>query len=285
MNMHATTPFMTTAEARARRIGHRTRGNSQGSITRLVSPSDVGELIKPFVFLDYFEIDPKRMPPIGFHPHSGIATLSLIFEGQITYEETSGTKGIIEPGGVEWMRASGGVWHTGGAVGTARVKGYQLWIALPPEMESIEPEAQYLGGERFRSHGPARVILGRHGEAASEVPAPAAMNYLDVALAKGEKWRYDPPDDHTVAWIAVHRGKLATPEIVDKGELAVFEESNRALDFEAREDTCFILGSAVKHPYDLVLGNYSVHTSQAALDLGERKITEIGKGLRAEGRL
>ena len=273
------------AEARARRVTYRTRGHSQGSITRLVSPSDVGELIKPFVFLDYFEIDPKHTPPIGFHPHSGIATLSLIFEGQITYEETSGTKGIIEPGGVEWMRASGGVWHTGGAVGTARVKGYQLWIALPPEMESIEPEARYLGGERFQSHGPARVILGRLGEAASKVPAPTTMNYLDVALKKGEKWRYDPPDKHTVAWIAVHRGKLATPEIVDKGEFAVFEESNGALEFEAIEDTGFILGSAIKHPHDLVLGNYSVHTSQPALDQGERKITEIGKRLRAEGRL
>ncbi len=283
--MHATTPFRTTAEARARRVVHRTRGHSHGPITRLVSPSDVGELIKPFVFLDYFEIDPNHMPPIGFHPHSGIATLSLIFEGQITYEETSGTKGIIEPGGVEWMRASGGVWHTGGAVGTVRVKGYQLWIALPPEMESIEPEAQYLGGERFRSHGPARVILGRHGEAASEVPAPTTINYLDVALEKGEKWRYEPPGDHTVAWVAVHRGKLATPEIVDKGELAVFEESNGALDFEALEDTGFILGSAVKHPHELVLGNYSVHTSQLALDRGERTITEIGKRLRAEGRL
>ncbi len=273
------------AEARARRVTYRTRGHSHGPITRLVSPSDVGELIKPFVFLDYFEIDPKRMPAIGFHPHSGIATLSLIFEGQITYEETSGTKGIIEPGGVEWMRASGGVWHTGGAVGTARVKGYQLWIALPPEMESIEPEAQYLGGERFRSHGPARVILGRHGEAASKVSAPTTINYLDVALKKGEKWRYQPPENHTVAWVAVHQGKLATPEIVDKGELAVFEESNAALKFEALEDTGFILGSAVKHPHDLVLGTYSVHTDKRALARGEAKIAEIGKRLRAEGRL
>ncbi len=83
----------------------------------------------------------------------------------------------------------------------------------------------------------------------------------------------------------MHRGKLATPEIVDKGELAVFEESNGALDFEALEDTGFILGSAVKHPHELVLGNYSVHTNQLALDQGERKITEIGKRLRAEGRL
>ena len=113
------------------------------------------------------------------------------------------------------MRAAGGVWHTGGAVGIAHAKGYQLWIALPPEMESIESEAQYLGGEHFRSKGPARVILGRLGKATSKVSAPKTINYLDVALKKGEKWRYEPPDNHTGAWVAVHRGKLATPEIVD----------------------------------------------------------------------
>jgi len=272
-------------QASSRRIVHRTRGHSQGPITRLVSPSDVGELIKPFVFLDYFDIDPKRMPAVGFHPHSGIATVTVVLEGQVSYEETSGTKGIIDPGGVEWMRASGGVWHTGGVAGSARAKGFQLWVALPPEMESIASEASYLGREHFQSHGPARVILGRLGEAASKVPAPAVMNYLDVALKKGEKWRYDPPDKHTVAWVAVHRGKLATPEIVDEGELAVFEESNAALEFEALEDTGFVLGSAIKHPHELALGNYSVHTSQRALDQGERKITEIGKRLRAEGRI
>jgi redox-sensitive bicupin YhaK (pirin superfamily) len=285
MNISAATTVKTAPEARARRVVHRTRGRSHGPITRLVSPSDVGELIKPFVFLDYFDIDPKRSPAIGFHPHSGIATLTLLLEGQISYEETSGTKGIIEPGGVEWMRAGGGVWHTGGAAGTARAKGYQLWVALPPEMESMESEAQYLGGEHFRSHGPARVILGRYGEAASKVSAPTTINYLDVALKKGEKWRYAPPQDHTVAWVAVHEGKLATPEIVDKGEVAVFEESNSALEFEALEDTGFILGSAVKHPHDLVLGTYSVHTNERALDRGEAKIAEIGERLRAEGRL
>jgi len=152
-------------------------------------------------------------------------------------------------------------------------------------MESIESEAQYLGGEHFQSQGPARVILGRYGDAASKVSAPATINYLDVALKKGEKWRYEPPDNHTVAWIALHEGKLATPEIVGKGELAVFEESNAALEFEALEDTGFILGSAVKHPHDLVLGMYSVHTSKQALDRGEGKIAEIGKRLRTEGRL
>jgi redox-sensitive bicupin YhaK (pirin superfamily) len=283
--MRTVTSSQGPPQARARRVAYRTRGYALGPITRLVSPSDVGQLIKPFVFLDYFDIEPKRAPAFGFHPHSGIATLTLVLEGRISYEETSGTKGTIEPGGVEWMRAAGGVWHTGGVAGTARAKGYQLWIALPPEMESIEPEAQYLGAQHFQADGPARVILGRHGETASKVAAPATSNYLDVALKKGERWRYRPPEKHTVAWVAVHQGKLATPEIVDKGELAVFEDSNAPVQFEALEDTGFILGSAVKHPHDLVLGSYSVHTSAKALEAGEAEIRRIGNRLRAEGRL
>jgi len=272
-------------ETPARHIFRRTIGHSHGQITRLVSPSDLGQVIKPFVFLDYFDIDPKRSPAIGFHPHSGIATLTLLLEGQISYEETSGTKGVIDPHGVEWMRAASGVWHTGGAAGATRVRGYQLWIALPPEMESIEPEAEYLSGEHFQTQGPARVILGRLGKVGSKIPAPTTINYLDVMLRKGGKWRYEPPGNHAVAWIAVHTGKLVTSAVVDKGELAVFEETSGALEFEALEDTGFVLGSAVKHPYNLVLGSYSVHTSKDALDRGEARIAEIGKRLRAEGRL
>ncbi|HTE40267.1 MAG TPA: hypothetical protein VK629_05535, partial [Steroidobacteraceae bacterium] len=80
MNMPAASASRTTMQARPRRVAHRTRGRSHGPITRLVSPSDVGGLIKPFVFLDYFDIDPKHTPAIGFHPHSGIATLTLLFE-------------------------------------------------------------------------------------------------------------------------------------------------------------------------------------------------------------
>jgi hypothetical protein len=80
-------------------------------------------------------------------------------------------------------------------------------------------------------------------------------------------------------------GRLATPAIVDTGELAAFEESNNALELEALEDTGFVLGSAVKHPYDLVLGTYSVHTSREALDRGEAKIAEIAGRLQADGRI
>ena len=49
-------------------------------ITRLVSPSDIGEMIKPFVFLDHAEVAPRREPLFGIHPHSGIATLTMVLQ-------------------------------------------------------------------------------------------------------------------------------------------------------------------------------------------------------------
>jgi hypothetical protein len=42
----------------ARGIAHRTRGRTHGPVTRLMSPSDYGEILKPFVFLDLFDHGP-----------------------------------------------------------------------------------------------------------------------------------------------------------------------------------------------------------------------------------
>ena len=44
-----------------RKIVHRTRGYGHGPIVRLMSPSDLGEQLKPFVFLDLFEADMRGL--------------------------------------------------------------------------------------------------------------------------------------------------------------------------------------------------------------------------------
>ena len=269
----------------SRRIDLRTRGRSHGSLTRLVSPGDIGELIKPFVFLDYFDADPATGPKFGFHPHSGIATLTLILSGQVFYKETTGREGIIETGGVEWMRAGSGVWHTGGMSGKERIKGFQLWVAMPPELELAEPQSQYLGASDFHFAGPARVIAGEYGGVKSIVGSPHGITYLDVRLKAGERWTFQPAEGHDVAWIASHQGIVRTPEQVSMGEAAVFDEGNQAIAFEALTDAGFILGSAVKHPYDLVTGHYSVHTNADSLRIGESNIADIGRRLRNQGVL
>ena len=45
-----------------RSIVHRTRGRRHGPITRLASPSDVGQRVKPFVFLDAFVLEADAPP-------------------------------------------------------------------------------------------------------------------------------------------------------------------------------------------------------------------------------
>jgi hypothetical protein len=111
------------------------------------------------------------------------------------------------------------------------------------------------------------------------------LNYLAVRLRAGEFWRYQPPIDHTVGWISLSTGRLRVPESVEAGELAIFEASTGAIDFDADADTEFVLGSAAPHGHDLVLGQYSVHSSPATLRAGEQRLSEIQHRLQNEGRL
>jgi redox-sensitive bicupin YhaK (pirin superfamily) len=285
MNAQPLSTYKSGVEAAGRPIVLRTRGQGHGALTRLVSPGDVGELIKPFVFLDYFETEPANAPKFGFHPHSGIATLTLILAGQAFYKESTDREGVIETGGVEWMRASSGIWHTGGMAGNERIKGFQLWVAMAPDLELAEPHSQYLSASDFHSAGPARVIAGEYDGVKSIVGSPPGMTYLGVSLKAGERWTYQPPRGHDVVWIASHEGIVLTPQHVSKGEVVVFAEGNEAISFDALSDAGFVLGSAIKHPYDLVTGYYSVHTNAEALRRGESNIAEIGRRLHAQGKL
>jgi redox-sensitive bicupin YhaK (pirin superfamily) len=129
------------------------------------------------------------------------------------------------------------------------------------------------------------VLLGSYGKASSAIQAPSPINYLAVCLKAGESWSYQPPKDHTVLWAAVVSGVTTVPDELRSGELAAFEPSNQAVLFKAVTDVEFVLGSAVPHDHDLVMGRYSVHTSSQALEAGETQIREIRKRLIQEGRL
>lgn len=270
------------APATARGIVARTQGRSHRGITRLVSPGDLGELIKPFVFLDLFRMGASHgMSGMGMHPHSGIATVTVVTAGAVEYRETTGQRGVLSAGGVEFMHAGGGVWHGGSPHGDAGVAGFQLWLALAKEEENGPAHSQYLAPEQVQSSGPARVILGNYEGVASPIQPRAPITYLHVKLGAGEQWTYTPPAGHDVAWAAVGQGSLAVGAALLESEVAVFEEGSGVLQFTARGATEFVLGSAAKHPHPLVTGMYSVHTSAAALIQGENEINRIGTQLRA----
>jgi redox-sensitive bicupin YhaK (pirin superfamily) len=280
----AANPARSTFPHLRRAIARRTRGQTYGPVTRLMSPPDFGEILKPFVFLDLFD---HEGPPFNgpLHPHSGIATLTYVAEGAVSYIDPDNVRGTLPAGGVEWMQAGRGMWHGGGIDKAGRTRGFQLWIALPPRLELGPTISIYRAPDGVPEDGPARVLLGSYGSASSAIASPSPINYLVVRLKAGERWRYEPPSGHTVLWAAIASGVVSAPDELRHGELAAFEPSNEAVEFEALADTEFVLGSAAPHAHALVLGYYSVHTSPDALRNGEAHILSIKGRLIQQGRL
>lgn len=267
-----------------RTVALRTRGQGHGAITRLFSPGDLGERLKPFVFLDRFDTADGGFPGFGMHPHSGIATLTYIAKGSVSYVDTNGTDGIVEAGGVEWMQAGAGAWH-GGGPRDASARGFQVWVALSPDFELGPSESLYLAHGDVPVIGPARLLLGEFEDHASPIGHPAPATILYVTLKAGEIWNYTPPQGHETLWLAVATGELDTGICFVRGDFAYFEDGSGPLAIKALDDTEFIIGSASRHPYPLVTGYYSVHSSLDALASGERRILEIRDTLVREGRL
>jgi redox-sensitive bicupin YhaK (pirin superfamily) len=268
----------------SREIVRRTRGRKHGPSTRLISPSDLGQILKPFVFLDLFDREGAPFKA-DLHPHSGIATLTYVVEGAVSYIDPDNVRGTVPAGGIEWMQAGRGMWHGGGLDKTGRTRGFQLWIALPPELELGQTVSDPQAPEDVEQDGPARVLLGSYGSASSPIRSPSPINYLAVRLKAAERWRYEPPADHTVLWVAIATGALSAPDELREGDLATFEPSNKAVEFQALTNAEFVLGSAAPHEHDLVTGYNSIHTSPTALRAGEAHIASIKAQLVREGRL
>jgi redox-sensitive bicupin YhaK (pirin superfamily) len=119
------------------------------------------------------------------------------------------------------------------------------------------------------------VLLGSYEGKTSPIESPVPITYLHVRLRDGERWSYNPAVGHDVAWLALNSGRLWTSGTNLERELAVFADGGEPIDLLAEGPTEFVLGSAAKHPHQLVTGYYSVHTNQAALALGERTISDL----------
>jgi len=139
---------------------------------------------------------------LGLHPHSGIATLTYVAERESAMSTRTVSKGTLPAGGVEWMQAGRGIWHGGGLGKAARTRGFQLWIALQPELELGPTISIYQAPEDVRQDGPARVLLGSYGPASSAIVSPSRSTISGTPQAR-RALAVRAPTGHTVLWTAI----------------------------------------------------------------------------------
>ena len=243
---------------RPRRIAHRTYGRRPGPITRLMSPSDLGEILKPFVFLDLFDTEGGSFEGFGLHPHSGIATLTYLLEGSVRYEDTTGATGILPEGGVEWFKAGHGAWH--GGAGVRPDTRFQPGSRCAPA-NSGRPGAS-TRRHRTLPDWTRFPLLGKLGAVSSRFPPPSSLTYWPC-LKAGESLALRSAGRSHCLLGRAGSGNLAVPE--GSGWRACgLRTSNEAARLHAAADTEFVLGSAASHQTSFLEGTGTMRRRRRA---------------------
>ena len=261
-------------------------------MNRMFSPSDLGRTLKPFVFLDFLHGDVKRDGlNFGFHPHSGIATLTYSLNAAVHYTDTEGVDGTLEPGGLEWMKAGGGAWHKSSFRGPiSDMVAFQFWFALPAEIEDGPSESLYITPRQVPKKGNYKVLVGEYGGLRSPVPCPLDVNVIEVIFERsGDEFVYTYPAGHSTSYAFVHSGSAFVGDAENESsdnEIFVLDVYGEMLTVKATQDkTRVIIASGVPHAHSLSLGMYSVHTSPESLARGEAKIEKIGDQMKRDGKM
>jgi hypothetical protein len=188
--MNSTSPIELTIEPRIRSLGE--------FDVRRVLPSAERRMVGPFVFLDH--MGPAVFPPgkgiaVRPHPHIGLATITYLFEGEIMHRDSLGFVQLIQAGAVNLMTAGRGIVHSERASDdlavTSHLHGIQSWLALPLELEEMEPGFIHYPSaslpELTLGGATVRVIMGAAYGARSPVATFSPTLYLEVRLPAGSE--------------------------------------------------------------------------------------------------
>ena len=97
----------------------------------------------PWLMLDEFYSDDPQDYLAGFpdHPHRGFETITYMLDGHMRHEDSSGNRGDLGPGDVQWMTAARGIIHSEmPQQSEGRMRGFQIWLNLPAK-EKMKPAA------------------------------------------------------------------------------------------------------------------------------------------------
>ncbi|MFV0180873.1 pirin family protein [Empedobacter falsenii] len=148
--------------------------------------------VGPFVFIDHMgptKLKDYQNLDVGPHPHIGLSTLTYLFEGAIMHRDSLGTELEIKPGAVNWMTAGKGVVHSERTPEYLRttdktLHGLQIWVALPKELENMEPSFTHVDAEKLPTwsdeNADYRLIAGQFGEHKSAVPVYSPMYLIEI---------------------------------------------------------------------------------------------------------
>ncbi len=191
----------------------------------------------PFLMLDEFGSENKDDYVAGFpaHPHRGIETVTYMLAGEFEHKDSTGGKGRMTAGDVQWMKTGSGIIHSEmPAMKEGRLHGFQLWINMPAKYKMNKPEYIYIDSKKMSIHKDedkqVKVIAGKFEKAEGPVKKHNVEPiYFDVELNGNKNFKFKLPKTHN-SFIYLIEGEIkigdkehkqtkdSTLILLDKGE-------------------------------------------------------------------
>ena len=218
------------------------------------------DYIDPFLMLDEFGSENKDDYVAGFppHPHRGIETVTYMLKGKFEHEDSTGAKGIMSSGDVQWMKTGRGIIHSEmPAMSDGQLLGFQLWINMPAKLKKNKPEYIYIKNKELGTYSDdekvVKVIAGKY----KDVEGPEKNHnvepiYFHIVLKSEKEFSCEVPEGHN-SFIYLLKGQIKVGKInhekTNDSNLILLKQGNN-LQVTADKDSefLFIAGKPIGEP-------------------------------------
>jgi len=158
----------------------------------------------PFLMLDEFGSENKDDYIGGFpaHPHRGIETVTYMLHGEFEHEDSTGSKGRMKAGDVQWMKTGSGIIHSEmPSMTEGKLQGFQLWINMPAKLKMSKPDYIYINSREMKIHKDkdkqVKTIAGKFENSEGPVKEHNIDPiYFDIELNKDKEFSFQMPSNH-----------------------------------------------------------------------------------------
>ncbi len=231
----------------------------------------------PFLMLDEFGSENSEDYVAGFppHPHRGIETVTYMLNGDFEHEDSTGGKGKMTAGDVQWMKTGSGIIHSEmPAMKEGKLHGFQLWINMPARLKMSKPEYIYIKADKMSIHQDqdkvVKTIAGKFEKAEGPVKGHNVEPiYFDIELKENREFNFNIPETHnTFIYLVSGEIKIGSKEHdKTKDSTLILLNNGKELKVKASSNSKFLLVSGKPLNEEIARGGpFVMNTKKEILD-------------------
>jgi len=217
-------------------------GGLRAMTVRRTLPNRSRTTIGPWCFIDHYGPDAlddtggMSVPP---HPHTGLQTVSWLFEGEIEHQDSTGVVDLVQPGSVTLMTAGRGVQHSEISTGTHPIlHGVQLWVVLPESDRHQEPHC-WVGTPYETTLGDAKLSLfagSLPGLGSVDAPTYWPMFGAQLSLPAGGETTLSIPPEYEMGLLVDTGSLIIDDTTVQEHQLVYLQPGHPPVELRAGAD-------------------------------------------------